>query len=127
MAINFVISVDPNVTAILKAVASGLTNNGTQLAQVQADLAELKEAVIKMNADIKAAGEATTAAFTAIQAAVDNIVTDLAGLNAKIEAGQTLTQEDKDVLSAIVGNANALATRVRSVADSTPDEVPPAA
>ena len=137
MAINFVISVDPNVTAILKAVASGLTNNGTQIAQVQADLAETKETLKKMNDDIKAAADAQAAAFVELNAALDNIVTDeaalaqqIADLNAKLEAGQTLSAEDKAALAGIASAATGMAARTKSIADAVPDapvEVPPAA
>jgi uncharacterized phage infection (PIP) family protein YhgE len=71
-------------------------------------------------------------AFGQVNAGLDNIQADettlaqqIADLKTQIGSGSsTLTPEDQAALDAIVTNANAMAARTKSIADSVPDSIP---
>ena len=93
------------------------------------ELKHLRREVKKLMSKITDFAKETQTSFDAVNASLDNIVTDeanlakqISDLQAQIAAStSTLTPEDQAALDLIVVNAAALAAHTKSVAEAVPD------
>jgi hypothetical protein len=93
------------------------------------ELKKIRKGVKKTMSAISEFATKANAAFTTVNAALDNIVADeaalakqISDLQAQIAAGNSvLTPEDQAALDGVVTAGTALAAKVQSIADAIPD------